>query len=382
MTRLHAVILILFTYFSTYNIHAQRPTINLSLWDPAATMPASHHVPIYFSFGFPESKTHALEGLSVNLLSGIDYGKMEGIQIAGIYSRIDSIGHGLSIAGFYNVQRNAFSGIALSGLMNINRGLFQGLQMSAVQNIEITNLKGLQLAGFMNVIGGKLNGIQLSGGINIAQSFSSSLQIASLVNFSLHESTGAQLSGLLNVATNLTGVQIGLLNLSHRLNGLQIGLLNYAADSNAVKVGLINVNPYTKIRPIVFWSSYSSYNVGIRFMNRFTYNIIGFGTPYDPVHYASSGLLFYRLGIYHQLHRLTLSSDLGISYLLFFNTSHGNNGISLEGRINAEYAFNKWLSLYASAGYSDRKYYFGDQRFHRKSIYEIGMILPVILTRK
>ncbi|MGC9151046.1 MAG: LA_2272 family surface repeat-containing protein [Microbacter sp.] len=380
MARSSTIFLILFIYFSTHYIEAQKTTVNFSLWDPAATMPISHKVPVWFSLGLPESKTYALKGLSVNLFNGIDYGKMNGIQIAGIYSRIDSLGHGITFAGFYNVQRNAFSGIALSGLMNINRFLFQGIQASVVQNIEITDFQGVQAAGFMNVTGGTMKGVQLTGGINIAQSLQSSFQLAALVNFSLHESTGAQMAGLLNVSTDLKGMQIGLINLSHRLNGVQIGILNYSADTNAVKIGLIDINPHTKIRPMVFWSNYATYNVGVRFMNRLTYSIIGFGTPYDPVHYASSGLLFYRFGFYHQLHRLTLSSDVGASYLLFFNTLHGTNGISFEGRINAELALAKWLSLYASAGYAERKYYFGDHTFHGKSMYEFGVILPGILT--
>jgi hypothetical protein len=381
MTRFYYLFLILFIYISINYTQAQKSTVNFSIWDPAATMPVSHKVPVWFSMGLPESKTYSLKGLSINLLNGIDYGRMNGIQIAGIYSRIDSVGHGLSMAGFYNVQRNAFSGIALSGLMNINRGLFEGIQASAVQNIEITNFQGLQAAGFMNVTGGTMKGAQVTAGINIAQSLQSSFQMAALVNFSFHESTGAQLAGLFNVATDLKGIQIGLINVSQRLNGVQIGLLNYSADTGAVKIGLIDVNPHTKIRPMVFWSNYATYNVGIRFMNRLTYSIIGFGTPYDPVHYASSGLLFYRFGVYHAWHRLTLSSDVGASYLLFFNTLHGNNGLSLEGRINAEFAFTKWISLYASTGFADRKYYFGDHAFHGKSMYEIGVILPGILTR-
>ncbi|MBB3187331.1 LA_2272 family surface repeat-containing protein [Microbacter margulisiae] len=377
MRKIISALLLSFSLISWGQSH--KTAINFSVWDPLATLPVSYHQPAVLSLGIPESKTSSLSGLSVNFLNTVNYGVMNGVQITGIYSRIDSIARGFTFTGIYNIQRNNFSGVAASGLMSINKGMFQGLQVSNVQNIEITDLEGLQIAGFMNVVGGTLHGGQMTAGINVAQSIQSSIQIAGLVNFSLHDSKGIQIGGLVNVATSLKGAQIGLLNFTKKLQGVQIGAINYSADTNAVKIGLVSVSPRTQIRPIVFWSNISTYNAGVRFMNRYTYSIIGFGTPYDPIHFASSGLIFYRLGVYHTVRRLTLSGDLGISYLLFFSTSHGDSGISGEGRINVEYALNQWLSIIASGGYTKRKYFFGSRTTQMKPIAEVGIILPNIL---
>ena len=142
-------------------------SVNLSIWDPFATLPLSRHQPVWFSLGLPESKTSSLHGISFNLFNGIDYGEMSGIQIAGVYSRIDSTAKGFSFAGLYNIQRGSFSGLATSGLMNINRWDLHGIQASAIQNIEITDLEGVQVAGFMNVIGGMLKGMQIAAGFNV-----------------------------------------------------------------------------------------------------------------------------------------------------------------------------------------------------------------------
>ncbi len=357
-------------------------SVNLSIWDPFATLPLSRHQPVWVSLGLPESKTSSLHGISFNLFNGIDYGEMSGIQIAGVYSRIDSTAKGFSFAGLYNIQRGSFSGLATSGLMNINRWNLHGIQASAIQNIEITDLEGVQVAGFMNVIGGMLKGMQIAAGFNVVNSSHPSVQLAGIVNFGLHDIQGVQMAGIANYATSLSGVQIGILNFTQHLRGVQIGIINYSADTNAVKIGLVSVSPRTQVRPVLYWSNASTYNAGMRFMNRFTYSIIGFGTPYDPIHYESSGLLFYRFGIYHKINHVILSSDLGISYLLFFSSSHGDSGLSREARMNVEYALPKGISLFASGGYAVRNYFFGDRATHWNPIVEIGVILPNILHKK
>jgi hypothetical protein len=369
----------LFIFFVSSWAQQNRASVNVSIWDPLATLSLSHHKTSWLSLGIPESKTRSIQGFSCNLFNGIDYGKMNGVQVAGIYSRVDSTAKGFSYAGLYNIQRGMFTGLSASGLMNINKGNLYGVQTSAIQNIEITDLKGIQIGGFMNIIGGTLKGMQITAGFNVANSAHPSAQLAGLINFGLHDIQGVQVAGIANYAYSLSGVQIGLLNFTKHLQGVQIGIINYSADTNAVKIGLVSVSPHTQIRPVFYWSNVSTYNVGIRFMNHLTYSIIGFGTPYDPIHYASSGLIFYRIGIYHHIKRVTLSSDLGISYLLFFTFSHGDCGLSREARINAEYAFTKGISAFASGGYTARTYFFGDRATHWKPIAEIGIILPNIL---
>lgn len=376
---MNKLVLICFLLFFTGFLHAQPDVkyLNVSLWNPVAISPYQYNNTTIVSLGLLQSKVNDLYGFDANLFSGVTTGKMYGFQFSGLHSRIEGTVKGVTVAGFFNTHRSSMSGLEISGLSNMNLVNQYGMQLSAVQNICMLNTEGVQVAAFVNVTGRTMSGVQFAGGFNVAD-VSYGVQFAGAVNFALAESRGVQIAAT-NYATKMQGVQLGAFNFARRMKGVQIGVFNYSADTSTVKIGLISISPKTKICPMIYYSSLATLNLAFRFMNRLTYTIVGIGTPYDAPHTSSSGMFFYRLGIYRQLGKVTLSSDVGASYISEFNNARESNALSGEGRVNLEFAINKQLSLMCSGGCSVRRFFTKGKSTDVKPIVEIGLILPNLL---
>lgn len=359
--------------------HAQSDVkyLNVSLWNPVAVSPYKFDNTTVVSLGLFQSKVNALYGLDANLLSGVVTGKMYGLQFAGLYSRVEGIAKGVTISGLYNIHRASMSGLEIGSLANMNVVNQFGVALSGVQNICMFNATGLQAAGLMNVTGQTLSGVQLSGGFNVAN-IVRGVQLSGIVNFALDDCRGVEMAAL-NYATNMHGVQIGAANFARRMKGVQIGVVNYSADTSTFKIGLVSISPRTKIRPLIYYSNLATFNVGFRFMNRISYSILGLGTPYDAPHTTSSGMFFYRLGIYQQVGRFIFSSDAGVSFISKFMEARERNAVSMEGRVNFELAIDRQISVICSGGYSVRRFFARRESTTLKPIIELGIILPNLL---
>ena len=379
MRKLLAIIAI-YLFSGTLLAQSNVKVFNLSLWNPVATVPYEYDNANLLSVGLLQSKVNNSYGLNVNLLSGITTGRMYGLQISGLHSVIEGASQGVSFAGLYNIHKASMSGVAISGLANMNLVNGRGVQLSAVQNICMFNTDGLQISLLMNVTGQELSGVQVAAGFNVA-SVSKGVQLAGLVNFSLDHSSGVQLAAI-NYATSMQGVQLGVANFARRIKGVQVGIINYSADSSTVKIGLVSISPHSKIRPIVYYSNLATFNVGVRFMNRISYSILGLGTPYDAPRSTSSGVFFYRLGLYHTLGRVTFSSDVGASYISKFIEEIDHKALSMEARFNFEVLLNNHISLLCSGGYSVSRFLSRKASAQLKPIVEFGLILPNLLKYK
>ena len=370
---------VIFMLLCTGSVFAQTDIkcLNLSLWNPVAIVPYTFDNSLMISLGVLQSKVNNVYGLDANLLSGVTTGRMYGLQVGGLHSRVEGAAKGVTISGLYNIHRASMSGVELSGLANMNVVNQYGVELSGVQNICMFNADGLQASGLMNVTGQIMSGVQATGGFNVAN-VARGVQISGIVNFALEECRGAQVSGF-NYATKMQGIQIGAANFARRMKGVQLGVVNYSADSSTVKIGLVSISPKTKINPIIYYSNLATFNVGFRFMNRISYTILGLGTPYDSPHSTSSGMFFYRLGVYRKVGCFTLSSDAGTSYISKFNESREKNAISLDGRVNVEVALYKQISLMCSGGYSLRKFFGKTASTDAKPIVELGIVFPNLL---
>jgi hypothetical protein len=354
--------------------------LNLSLWNPVATVPYTYDNSVATTIGLLKSTVNNSYGFNINGLSGITTGKMDGLQIAGVYSRVEGAAKGLTVSGFYNFHKASMSGVEIGGLVNMNLVNQNGVQLSVVQNICMFNSNGLQMASLMNITGEAMSGVQLSAGFNVA-SVSRGVQASGIVNFALEESRGVQIAGF-NYSTSMRGVQLGAANFARRMKGVQVGIVNYSADTSTVKIGLVSVSPKTKIRPIIYYSNLATLNIGFRFMNRISYSILGIGTPYEAPHSTSSGLFFYRLGIYRKVGIFTFSSDAGTSFITQYTETGEKDAVSIEGRMNVEVALTKYISLIGSGGYSVRKFFENNAPADMKPIAEFGIILPNLLKTK
>lgn len=376
---MYKLLIIIISIFASGSIFAQTDIkyLNVSLWNPVATVPYSYDNSVMLSLGLLQSKTNNIYGLSASALSGVTAGNMYGFQFGGLHSRIEGAAKGVTISGLYNIHHASMSGVDMSGLATLNVVNHHGVQLSGVQNICMFNTDGVQMGGLMNVTGQMLSGVQLSGGFNVSNVVHG-VQLSGIVNFALQDCRGVQFSGF-NYATSMRGMQIGVANFARRINGVQLGIVNYSADSSTLKLGLVSISPKTKIRPMIYYSNLATLNVGFRFMNRISYTILGLGTPYDAPQTTSSGMFFYRVGLYKQVGRFIFSTDAGASYISKFVESTETTALSAEGRVNVELAINKQLSVTCSGGCSLRKAFAGKREKEAKPIVEFGIVLPNLL---
>ncbi len=173
-------------------------------------------------------------------------------------------------------------------------GELSGLELGTV-NVVGRRLEGFEAAVLGNWVGGPASGLQLAGAFNIAQSLEG-VQLAFGFNYFDRPSSGGQLALLANVggstlsglqlasfnrAGDVRGVQVGLVNVARKVSGLQVGLVNVADDVDGVPIGLVSVTRSGGIHPML-WASTATYgNVGLKFATRYTYTFLSVSAHSD-----------------------------------------------------------------------------------------------------
>lgn len=317
-------------------------------------------------------------GLSLSGLGGYVGHDMRGVQIGSLLNVVENDLHGVQIGLLPNVVGHNASGLQLSLLGNASGDTTRGVQISTVGNIGRV-VRGLQVSAVNNIVSDTLYGVQLTGPVNIAYNVRRGMQLSVGANICAREMRGVQLSGA-NYAWTLRGCQIGLLNLAgERSSGIQIGIVNISSDSLMHKIGLVNVNQHTRIQMMVYGGNVGKANVGVRFMNKRTYSILGLCTHYMGFDAQFSGALFYRFGLHHALSpRWRVSADGGFYHIETFEDASSvtpERLYSLQARFNVEYRMNPNLTWFASGGYGMRRYYTHGETVNRKPILELGVIL-------
>lgn len=281
----------------------------------------------HLNMGFLGS-TDLLHGVQLNAMTSLAHQEVRGLQCAGL-SNIGTSIRGVQLAMFSNMSLSSFRGMQIGGVTNISRGVEKGVQLTALANISSSYMRGLQIGAY-------------------------------------------------NYADTLNGSQIGLFNACIRHpRGVQIGLVNYSRDTTAHKIGLVNINPRTRIDVMAFGGNSNKTNLAMRFRNRSTYSILGFGTHYMGLDKDFSGAIYYRLGQYFSLSpRWTLSGDVGFFHIESFQhetESRPERLYSLQVRINADYQINRTLSAFASLGYGTTHYYDSNRKYRARPIVEAGL---------
>lgn len=301
-----------------------------------------------------------LRGAQVNIITGVTNKEMRGVSIAGLLAS----------------SKGKAYGVQLSGGLNSIDGDMRGVQMAGVGNIA-HNANGMQIAGLSNACTSPMRGIQISGITNIAMGVKRGIQLSAVANVCSEYMRGIQ-TAMYNYADTLNGWQLGVINacISHP-RGVQVGLINYSRDTIANKVGLVNVNPLTRIDLMVGGGTSTKTNVALRFRNRSTYSIIGFGTHFMGFDDDFSGALFYRLGQYMMLgQRWSLSGDVGYCHVETFkkNSKDGPKRLcSLQLRLNVDYSINRTIGAFATVGYGDTRYYHHFTKYRQRMIGEAGL---------
>lgn len=284
--------------------------------------------------------------------------------------RIANVSVGLlgNVDSVRGLQLNALSSAALREV--------RGVQLGGVSSIAV-RLRGVQLSGFSSIVMTPMRGVQICGVTNISRGVERGVQIAGAANVCSDYMHGAQV-GTFNYADSLNGLQLGFINVcSSHPRGVQIGVFNYSRDTLARKIGLVNINPNTRIDVMFFGGTSSKLNTALRFRNRSTYSIIGFGTHYMGLDKKFSGALFYRLGQYFDLtSRWSVSGDIGFYHVETFK--HNTAGkperlYSLQLHVNADYQISRRLGLYLSTGYGDTRHYYHSREYRNRAIVEAGL---------
>lgn len=308
------------------------------------------------------SSVDSLKGIQAGLLSSVTWRKMSG----------------LSIGGFHTLNVGKASGVQAAVNGNFSIGGMKGLQASFVTNTA-HRLSGVQLAGFTNIMTAPGHAIQIAGVTNVAMGLDLGMQFSPISNICSSSMRGVQV-GAYNYADTLSGSQFGLLNIAlHHPRGWQFGIVNYSRDTVAHKVGLVNINPKTRIDILTFVGNTSAFNVGLRFRNRSTYNIVGLGTHYFGLDKHFSGALYYRLGQYFTLSpRWSVSGDVGFYHIESFQENNQDSPerlYSLQVHANLDYQLTPALGLFGSIGYGDTRYYAHNRSYKNGLIGQLGLFV-------
>lgn len=354
--------------------------INISLWKNISTQRTDTIGSTCFNLGI-FSSMNRLNGLGMNVLSGVVGRDMNGMQMAGISNMVGGSMRGVQIAGITNVNGNSLSGVSISGLVGITGNYARGVVLSGLANITGDISRGVIIGGLLNITGEESAGVQLSGLANISGGSFKGINISGLLSVVGDDMKGLQIAGIGNVVGGTaTGIQLAPLNVALHAKGLQIGLLNYYKESlNGFQLGLVNANPQTKVQLMVFGGNTTKLNAAARFKNKLFYTILGAGSPYLDFSDKFSAALFYRAGLELPLYeRLHISGDLGYQHIeTFKNKNHGYPArlYSLQSRINLEYRLTDYLGIFVTGGYGWDRYYNRSSNYDKGVIVEGGVIL-------
>lgn len=311
-------------------------------------------------------------GLLTNTMS------LHGLQTGVIGSIVRDNSCGLNVGGMMAYTHNKMAGLQVSGFINTVRGVSKGVQIAGVSNMA-RSMNGAQIGGFCNISLKPFSGLQLSGITNISLGVKGGVQISAIANISAARMRGWQLSTY-NFADTLSGFQLGAINVCvSDARGVQVGIVNYSRGTVSRKIGLVNITPETKTDFMSFAGTSSKINIGMRFRNKSTYNIIGVGTHYMGFDERFSGTLFYRLGKYTDLSpRWSISGDIGYYHIETF-VKHSNDKperlFSLQARFNTDFRINRILGVFASIGYGDTHYYYHWKKYRNRFLAEAGLTI-------
>jgi hypothetical protein len=255
----------------------------------------------------------------------------------------------------------------ISGKEGVATGDMSGVQLAPLFgfNYASGHASGLQLAFWGNAAGAGLEGAQITLGANVAAGDAAGAQAAFLANVASGDVSGAQVAAV-NVARDLRGAQVGFVNVARKMDGFALGLVNIADDIDGVPIAPISITRTGGVHPVVWGSSATYANLGVKFATKHTYTMLaahytamsGVDTTTDggrPLH-ADSRDFFgggFFVGGHVPVDRAFVDFDVGIS-------AYGAPSRSIEIKTDASGAtynhpYNQWAlepRLRVLGGYS------------------------------
>jgi hypothetical protein len=240
-------------------------------------------------------------GFSLNILGGRT-GKVNGVEIGGIFNMNKIAMNGVQIAGVFN-NTSAKTGeksnnVQIAGFFNHTKngnstqiaGFANAVDTAVVQIAGFANISSksvAQIGGFANVtydaktqIGGFFNlnqkaKVQISGGVNMTET--AAVQIGGIFNYA-EKNASIQIGGILN-KTKKGGFQIGLINIRDSIDGVSVGLINIV-KKNGIMEAEIGGGEFIHTN-VAFRSGsrklYSIISLGANFESEYEFLAVGFG---------------------------------------------------------------------------------------------------------
>ncbi|MCU0686930.1 MAG: hypothetical protein MUF34_32570 [Polyangiaceae bacterium] len=315
--------------------------------ETAATVtPAASRLAAHFSLFHPISTNRDTPQATVNASFNVIYGRvggLDGVQL-GTVNVVAGAAKGGQFALGWNWVRTTMSGFqgSLFGV-NVVGGAADAWQMSPA----------------FNYVGGALGGVQLTLGANVAGDAVRGGQGSFVFNYAGGEVRGAQLSSI-NVAGDVRGLQAGFVNVAGHVKGVQFGLINVADDVEGVPLGIISVTKSGGVHPMVWASSATLANAGVKFATRYTYTMASLA-----YHEEANSKLFgggATLGAQLPFDQTRFSFDL--QYLYLYDTGDCVEGSRtrcpleppkrdqhlVKARVSAGYRFQPHLGVFLGAG--------------------------------
>lgn len=173
----------------------------------------------------------------------------------------------------------------------------RGLQVASAVNLARADVHGFQLALLANRARGDLEGFQLSA-----------------VNTTGGNVDGGQFGVFNGAAGDVRGLQLGFVNVARNVRGMQLGLVNVADDvEEGLPIGIVSVTKSGGVHPVLWTSSASYVNVGIKFATRYTFTqFSGSATDEAGIRMYGPGLA---LGFRIPMSRWGFESDAWGAYL-------------------------------------------------------------------
>ncbi|MFT5764942.1 MAG: hypothetical protein ACI8X3_002376 [Saprospiraceae bacterium] len=288
-----------------------------------------------------EEAKEKTNNLSLNLLGG-ENGGVDGVEIGGLFNKVERDVKGVQIAGFFNSvggdvgpsklidgkEKKTF-GVQIAGLVNTADNV-HAVQVGGLWNANKGSFKGVQFGGLGNRNGGDAEGVQIGGLFNI-NGGNGGVQVAGVTNIA-RDIYGTQVSGLFNKAKNVYGVQFALINVCDTVSGASIGFLNFVKKGyNQFEMG---------------GSETMRAQFSIRFGSRRFYNIFQFGAKFKGLNAYGIG---YGIGTtinHRQSKRWQWNTELLASHIIENNEWFNNLNLLAELRLTAEYKMCRWASFY------------------------------------
>ena len=170
--------------------------------------------------------------MSVGALAGekVQLGLINPVQLVPEGSSVD----GLRLGLIYT-KNSSVKGLDMNWLISETTGRMEGVQVFGVFN-KVGGGKGGQIFNFINYSTGDFEGVELAT-INVTKGFKGGRLAA--INYS-EKLDGAEVAWV-NISKNVKGFQIGLVNYTENMeSGLQIGFVNVFTNGKLPVLPIIN----------------------------------------------------------------------------------------------------------------------------------------------